>query len=198
MLKQEQPGGQQPISTLPTWSTILVTVNNQTFSQTTDAAEISNWSQSMSVQDGIVQTKYDWTPGGGGGSNSSTKITLSYTVLAHKVIPTLGAVYLSVSGLTNQTQVTFTDVLDVSCMSLRFSSASSSLTTALCRRAAALGERMPSLRVRCRTRRTRSTRRYVRTGSRMSRRTKSPSSTRGRRRTAGRSTRAPTALRTAL
>ena len=74
----------------------------------------------MSVQDGIVQTKYDWTPGGGA-SNSSTKITLSYTVLAHKVIPTLGAVYLSVSGLTNQTQVAFTDVLDVSSISLRFS-----------------------------------------------------------------------------
>ncbi|GAA5880894.1 hypothetical protein JCM3774_003235 [Rhodotorula dairenensis] len=104
-----QTGGQQPISTLPTWSTILVTVNNQTFSQTTDASEISNWSQSMSVQDGLVQTKYDWTPGG---SNSSTKITLSYTIFAHKVIPTLGAVYLSVSGLTNQTQVAFTDVLD--------------------------------------------------------------------------------------
>ncbi|GAA5992775.1 hypothetical protein JCM10908_006927 [Rhodotorula pacifica] len=116
-----QTGGQQPISTLPTWSTILVTVNNQTFSQTTDASQISNWSQSMSVQDGIVTTKYDWTPSLGG-SNSSTnssstnstssKITLSYTIFAHKVIPTLGAVYLSVSGLTNQTQVAFTDVLD--------------------------------------------------------------------------------------
>ena len=106
---------------MPTWSTILVTVNNQTFSQTTDASEISNWSQSMSVQDGMVQTKYDWTPGGGNGSNSSTNITLSYTVLAHKVIPTLGAVYLSVSGLTNQTQVAFTDVLDVSSIPPSFS-----------------------------------------------------------------------------
>lgn len=101
-----------------------MTVNNQTFSQTTDASEISNWSQSMSVQDGLVQTKYDWTPGG---SKSSSKITLSYTILAHNVIPTLGAVYLSVTGLTNQTQVAFTDVLDVSCVP--FASTPRALTT---------------------------------------------------------------------
>ncbi|GAA6025861.1 hypothetical protein JCM8202_002098 [Rhodotorula sphaerocarpa] len=106
-----QTGGEQPISTLPTWSTILVTVNNQTFFQGTDTSEFSNWSQSMSVQDGLVQTQYDWTPGGSN-SSSSDKITLSYTIYAHKEIPTLGAVRLTVSGLKSDAQVSFTDVLD--------------------------------------------------------------------------------------
>lgn len=66
----------------------------------------------MSVQDGLVQTQYDWTPGGSN-SSSSDKITLSYTIYAHKEIPTLGAVRLTVSGLKSDAQVSFTDVLDV-------------------------------------------------------------------------------------
>jgi len=105
---QAQTGGQQPISTLPTWSSLYFTVNNATFSTQTPDEQISNWTQSMSVQDGVVRTSFDWTPEG-----ATEPIRLSYTVIAHRVEPNIGAVRLSVEGLNENMQVAFTDVFDV-------------------------------------------------------------------------------------
>ncbi|GAA5893748.1 hypothetical protein JCM8208_001234 [Rhodotorula glutinis] len=102
-----QTGGQQPISTLPTWSSLYFSVNNATFSTQTPDEQISNWTQSMSVQDGVVRTSFDWTPEG-----ATDPIRLSYTVIAHRVEPNIGAVRLTVEGLNENMQVAFTDVFD--------------------------------------------------------------------------------------
>ncbi|GAA5820821.1 hypothetical protein JCM3770_000353 [Rhodotorula araucariae] len=102
-----QEGGQQPISTLPTWSSLYFTVNNQTYSTATPDAQISNWTQSMSIQDGVVRTSLDWTPEG-----ATEAIHLTYTILAHRVEPNIGAVRLTVEGLNENMQVAFTDVFD--------------------------------------------------------------------------------------
>ncbi|KAK9477851.1 Six-hairpin glycosidase-like protein [Lipomyces japonicus] len=61
-------GGESVISTVPQWTTFLV--------------------ESLSFKNGIVQTKLNWLPNG----NETTALSLDYTVLAHRVIPTLGMV----------------------------------------------------------------------------------------------------------
>ncbi|BGP30989.1 alpha,alpha-trehalase ath1 [Rhodotorula toruloides] len=103
----DQTGGEQPISTLPTFDSLYLTINNQTYSTLTPDSQIANWSQSMSIDDGIVQTTLDWTPDG-----MNKSVSLEYTVLAHRVWPNVAAVRLSVQGLTQDMQVAFTDVLD--------------------------------------------------------------------------------------
>ena len=107
-LLQAQTGGQQPIALIPTWSSLYFTINNETYSTATPVEQISNWTQSASIQDGVVKTSLMWTPTGGNTSN----ITLEYTIYAHRVNPNLGAVSLDVSGLAEGANVSFTDVLD--------------------------------------------------------------------------------------
>ncbi|BGP23663.1 alpha,alpha-trehalase ath1 [Rhodotorula toruloides] len=102
-----QTGGEQPISTLPTFDSLYLTINNETYSTLTPDSQIANWSQSMSINDGIVRTMLDWTPEG-----MNKSVSLEYTVLAHRVWPNVAAVRLSVQGLTQDMQVAFTDVLD--------------------------------------------------------------------------------------
>ncbi|GAA5927993.1 alpha,alpha-trehalase ATH1 [Sporobolomyces koalae] len=102
-----QTGGEQPISTLPTWSSLYLTVNNQTYDISTSDSAISNWTQSLSIQDGVVQTSLEWTPQG-----TNHSINLKYTLFAHRVLPNLGVVRLDVSGIANDSVVAVTDVLD--------------------------------------------------------------------------------------
>ncbi|GAA5985292.1 hypothetical protein JCM5350_005577 [Sporobolomyces pararoseus] len=102
-----QTGGEQPISTLPTWSSLYLTVNNETYDISTQDSQISNWTQSQSIQDGVVQTSLNWMLQGG---NQSLQV--KYTLFAHRVEPNLGVVRLDVSGLSNQSVVAVTDVLD--------------------------------------------------------------------------------------
>ncbi|GAA6018450.1 hypothetical protein JCM10207_000898 [Rhodosporidiobolus poonsookiae] len=97
--------GEQPIATLPTWSGLYLTVDNATFSTATPSEEVSNWRQSMSIQDGVVTTEFDWASPAG-------NVSLAYTVWAHRVNPNLGAIRLTVSGLSANSTVALTDVLD--------------------------------------------------------------------------------------
>ncbi|GAA5861901.1 hypothetical protein JCM8547_008590 [Rhodosporidiobolus lusitaniae] len=112
----DQTGGQQPISTLPTWSSLYLTVNNQTYSTLTPDSEISNYSQSLSIQDGVVVTELNWSPAGvslnGTNSTATSALTVSYTVFAHRVLPNVGVVKLNVKGLSNDLAVAVTDVFD--------------------------------------------------------------------------------------
>lgn len=105
---QAQTGGEQPISTLPTWSSLYLTINNSTYSTLTPSSEISNWTQSMSIADGVVQTRLSWTP-----DNSTAPVQLLYTIFAHRTMPNLGVVKLDIEGLASGTSVSVTDVLDV-------------------------------------------------------------------------------------
>lgn len=96
------------MATLPTFSSLYLTVNNATLSRDTPDEQLSNWEQSMSIQDGLVRTSYDWTPEG-----ATAPLRVSYQMLAHRVWPNVAAVRLTVQGLNTSDQVAFTDVFDV-------------------------------------------------------------------------------------
>ncbi|KAG8988480.1 alpha,alpha-trehalase ath1 [Tulasnella sp. JGI-2019a] len=102
----DQTGGEQPISTLPTWSSLYITVDGATYQVGTDTAQISNYQQSLSIQNGIVSTSFKWSPA------TNVSMTLNYTVIAHRVVPNLGVVRLDVTGLKAGVNVTITSVLD--------------------------------------------------------------------------------------
>jgi trehalose/maltose hydrolase-like predicted phosphorylase len=96
-----QTGGQQPVSTLPTWTSIYITVDNQTYTPTVDPRDVSEYVQNMSIRDGIVSTSLVWKG-----------LWLNYTILVHRTRPTLGIVRLEIKGLTSDMEVTITDLLD--------------------------------------------------------------------------------------
>ncbi|KAF7971069.1 hypothetical protein HWV62_22127 [Athelia sp. TMB] len=104
-----QTGGQQPISTLPTWSALYLSVNGSTYAVGADAGGIADYAQSMSIQNGVVSTSLAWTP-----ANGSEAIALNYTLLAHRTRPTLGLVRLDFTLPPGAalSDVTLTDVLD--------------------------------------------------------------------------------------
>lgn len=126
-LSQAQTGGEQPISTLPTWSSLYLTVNGVSYEVGTDISQISNYSQSLSIQTGVVSTALTWTP------SANVSLTLNYTIVAHRVIPNLGIVRLDVTGLNAGSNVTVTSVLDVRLVRslFHFESSSSSLLHAI-------------------------------------------------------------------
>src|SRR5579862_2786109 len=95
-----QVGGEQPISTLPAWTSLYVTVNNQTFLPYVNAS-ITEYSQNMSIRDGIVTTSMVWNG-----------VRLNYTILAHRTRPTLGIVRLELSPISTAVNLTITDMLD--------------------------------------------------------------------------------------
>lgn len=109
MNQQAQIGGEEPISMLPTWSSLYFTVNGSTYQVGTNASEIANWTQTMSINDGVVATSLLWTP-----AKLNSTFNLTYTMFAHRTLPNLGVVRLDVSGLTPGSNVSVTDVLDVS------------------------------------------------------------------------------------
>lgn len=102
----EIQANEQPISTLPTWSSLYLTVDNATYAPGVPASQVTNWTQSMSIENGVVKTNLLWTPPNG------SPINITYTIFAHRSKPNLGVVRLDVKGLTNQSSVSVTDVLD--------------------------------------------------------------------------------------
>jgi trehalose/maltose hydrolase-like predicted phosphorylase len=95
-----QTGGEQPISTLPVWTSLYVTVDNETFSPMVNTT-VTEYSQNMSIKDGIVSTSMVWRG-----------IKLNYTILAHQTRPTLGIVRLELESQGGDIQVVLTDLLD--------------------------------------------------------------------------------------
>jgi trehalose/maltose hydrolase-like predicted phosphorylase len=112
---QAQTGGEQPISTVPIWSSLYLTVDNSTYVVGVDPSQISNWTQSMSIENGVVSTSLTWRPSTASTSDtksSGSDIILNYTIFAHRTRPNLGVVRIDVSGLSDVSTVTVTDVLD--------------------------------------------------------------------------------------
>ena len=68
----------------------------------------------MSIENGVVSTSLTWTPSTNTShaKSSGSGITLCYTIFAHRTRPNLGVVRLDVSGLSDTSKVTVTDVLD--------------------------------------------------------------------------------------
>ncbi|KZP31745.1 carbohydrate-binding module family 32 protein [Athelia psychrophila] len=105
-----QGGGQQPISTLPTWSGLYLTVAGSTYAVGADAAAIADYKQSMSIHTGVVSTSLSFSPS----NATNSTIKLNYTLLAHRTRPNIGLVRLdfTLPSGTNLSAVTLTDVLD--------------------------------------------------------------------------------------
>jgi trehalose/maltose hydrolase-like predicted phosphorylase len=95
-----QTGGEQPISTLPAWTSLYVTVNNQTFLPYVNAP-ITEYTQNLSIRYGIVSTSMLWNG-----------VRLNYTIIAHRTRATLGLVHLELAPVNGTVNVTITDMLD--------------------------------------------------------------------------------------
>lgn len=110
-----QAGGESVISTLPVWSTLEVTdtETQQTFDATVMAG-ISNYCQSLSLKNGIVQTNLTWTPSSTTPTTANftnTSYSLNYTVLTHRTRANLGIVRLDITA-SSDTMVEINDILD--------------------------------------------------------------------------------------
>src|ERR1700732_721286 len=97
----DQTGGEQPISTLPAWTSLYVTIDQETFAPMINTT-VTQYSQNLSIHDGIVSTSYIWKG-----------VKLNYTVLAHRTRPTLGIVRLELELLQKgSVEIVITDMLD--------------------------------------------------------------------------------------
>ncbi|KAE9402984.1 family 65 glycoside hydrolase [Gymnopus androsaceus JB14] len=103
-----QTGGEQPISTLPTWSSLYFSVGGATYAPGVPSDQVTNWTQSLSIQDGRVETSLNWTPS----TATNPSYSLRYTLFAHRTLPNVGVVRLDVDGLIEGTPISITDVLD--------------------------------------------------------------------------------------
>ena len=97
----DQTGGQQPISTLPVWTSLYVTINGVTFLPMINESSISQYNQNLSIRNGIVSTSMVWMG-----------VKLNYTILAHRTRPSLGIVRLELTPLNGPVNVAITDMLD--------------------------------------------------------------------------------------
>ncbi|KAK9461245.1 glycosyl hydrolase family 65 central catalytic domain-containing protein [Lipomyces oligophaga] len=100
-------GGESVISTVPAWSGLYVRAYNEIFNSETSAENVRNYSQSMSLKNGIVTTELEWLPQG----IESNAIWLRYTVLAHRAIASLGMVRLEIRP-SQRITIEIADVLD--------------------------------------------------------------------------------------
>ncbi|KAH6699031.1 family 65 glycoside hydrolase [Leptodontidium sp. MPI-SDFR-AT-0119] len=100
-------GGESVISGIPDWTGLVVTnENEESYMPGVDPATVIGYSQSMSLQNGIVQTNVTWKPKG-----RDTAFQLNYTVLAHRTRVNLGLVRLDIA-VDGPTRFTVTDVID--------------------------------------------------------------------------------------
>ncbi|ANZ75936.1 BA75_02948T0 [Komagataella pastoris] len=102
----EKDGYESIIASIPQWTTLELTVNvngtNQTLkANDVDTTHIRDYSQQLSLLDGIVTTNYTWLG----------LVNVSISVLAHRDITSLGLVSLELVSQKNIT-VYVTDVLD--------------------------------------------------------------------------------------
>lgn len=106
-----QMGGEQVISLLPSWTSLYLTLaksngSEATFGPGVSDDTISDYKQTMSIRNGIVTTSLTWTADG------FDPVHINYTALAHRSRMNVGLMRLQVYGLSSDTTVTVTDVLD--------------------------------------------------------------------------------------
>ncbi len=103
---------QQVVSNLPSWTGLYISAlasnatngtnsDLQTYAATIDPATVSNFSQYMNIEDGVVQTNVTWNG-----------LQLTYTVFAHRLNPNVGAMRLDVSGIPEGSTVVISDTID--------------------------------------------------------------------------------------
>src|SRR5437764_7877817 len=92
-------------SAIPTWSTLTLTAGSETYSPTTPAGEISNYTQALYLGCGLLRTSLTWTTADGRATD------LVYDVIADRADPRVGAVRLTMVPHWNG-PATVTDVID--------------------------------------------------------------------------------------
>lgn len=90
----------EPIATVPTFSSLYLTVDGATYQ--VGSAGVTNYRQSMSIHDGLVVTQLSWKG-----------LNLTYSLFAHRTLPNLAVVRLDIAGLSPGSRATVTDLLDV-------------------------------------------------------------------------------------
>ncbi|KAK9446472.1 glycosyl hydrolase family 65 central catalytic domain-containing protein [Limtongia smithiae] len=100
-------GGESVISTVPIWANLFVGVDGTYYGVGVNASHVQNYSQSLSLKHGIVETKLKWLPDG----SEAKAVNLSYEILAHRKIPTLAMIKLDIVCSENTT-IKIADVLD--------------------------------------------------------------------------------------
>lgn len=103
-----QYGGESVISGIPHSAGLLVQVDNHLLNSTTNPIEISNFSTSLDMKQGLMSWEYDWTPPG------STTFHIHYLMIIHKLYINQAAVQLTITSSTD-TNATIIDVLDGDC-----------------------------------------------------------------------------------
>lgn len=105
LLKQ---GGESVISTVPQWTSFYIRdlQSNATYNPNTTASQVSNYDQSLSLRNGIVQTNLTWSP------SPNSQYNLSYTIFAHRARANLGVVRVEITAPRNATNATI-DLIDL-------------------------------------------------------------------------------------
>ncbi|KAH8815399.1 putative maltose phosphorylase [Xylogone sp. PMI_703] len=100
-------GGESVISGIPDWTGLVVTTEDgESYLPGVDPTTVIAYSQSWSLQDGVVHTNITWKP-----KRQEAIFQLNYTVLAHRTRINLGIVRLDVT-VSKPVRFTITDVLD--------------------------------------------------------------------------------------
>jgi trehalose/maltose hydrolase-like predicted phosphorylase len=84
-------GNRQVIVAIPTWTTLIVGVGDETYSPSTPASRISDFRQALFLRCGLLRTRLTWTTADGRATD------LVYDVVADRVNPHVGAVRLSLT-----------------------------------------------------------------------------------------------------
>jgi trehalose/maltose hydrolase-like predicted phosphorylase len=96
----------QVIAAIPTWTTLAVTVDGETYSPSTPAAQISDFRQTLFLRCGLLRTSLTWTTADGRRSTA-----LVYDVIADRVDEHAAAVRLRLTPRWSG-EATVSDVLD--------------------------------------------------------------------------------------
>lgn len=103
-----QYGGEGFISGVPHWSGLLVEANGAMLSASVSLKDVSNFTSSLDVGNGIMRWEFTWKPGGG------ETIHVEYTMFVHKLHVNQAAVHLRLTASHN-INVTVYDVLEGAC-----------------------------------------------------------------------------------
>jgi trehalose/maltose hydrolase-like predicted phosphorylase len=98
-------GGRQAIAAIPTWSTLTVGADGETYSAATPAGRISAFSQALFMRCGLLRTALTWTTSGGKATD------LVYEVVADQADAHVGAVRLRMTPHWSG-DATVTDAID--------------------------------------------------------------------------------------
>lgn len=101
-------GGESVISGIPDWTgLILTTSDGHSYAPGVAEDTVKAFHQSLSIQNGVVQTNITWSPT----DDDDLQYQLNFTVLAHRTRPNVGIVRLDLSTNENA-NCSIIDVLD--------------------------------------------------------------------------------------